>query len=95
MRRILLLSGAAARESGPSAAIMTEMRRIVCRPLVEALRAGDRENLFRSPTPEADACTIHSLIMAIREEGDGGAPDRATTKDYVLRFVRPALRLKV
>jgi AcrR family transcriptional regulator len=75
--------------SGPSAKTMGEMRRISCRPLAEALRAGHQADVLYSPNPEADAFSIHGLVMAARV----GASDRAETKAHVMRYAWPALGL--
>jgi len=91
--RAALLSSAAYRVSRPSAEMMSEMRRISCAPLAEALRAGHEAGVLYSPTHEADAFSIYNLVTASREASEGGEADRATTMAHVVRFAWPALRL--
>jgi AcrR family transcriptional regulator len=88
-----LLSSAAARASRPSAEMMTEMRRIACGPLIQALRQGHKAGLFDSPTPEADAYSIHALVVARLDAKEDGEPDRGAARDHVLRFAWRALGL--
>jgi AcrR family transcriptional regulator len=92
-QRVALLSSAAARASGPSAAVISEMRRLACLPLVEALRAGHEAGVLYSPYPEADAYSIHSLVVSSREGLGPESADRATARAHVVRFAWPALRL--
>ncbi len=93
-RRAAMLAAAAARASGPSAEMMARMREIACRPLVEALREGHDAGVLRSPRPEADAYSIHSLVIASMDAADNGGVDRAGTKAHVMRYAWPALHLK-
>ena len=79
-RRAAQLSSAAYRVSRPSAQMMMEMRRISCAPLVEALRAGHEAGVLHSPTPEADAYSIYSLITASQDASDVGDSDRALAR---------------
>ncbi len=92
-RRTTLLTDAAAKASGPSWQMMNELRQIVCRSLIAALREGHESGVLFSPRPEADAYSLHSLVMASQAAGDGPRQDRAATKAYVLRFLWPALHL--
>jgi|KBSSwiStaDraftv2_1062776.scaffolds.fasta_scaffold352230_1 AcrR family transcriptional regulator len=91
--RAAALSSAAFRVSRPSAEMMSEMRRMSCAPLIEALRAGHAAGVLHSPTPEADGFSLYNLVNASREASDGGETDRATTMAHVVRFAWPALRL--
>jgi AcrR family transcriptional regulator len=92
-RRTRLLTEAAARASGPSWQMMNELRRIACRSLIVALQEGHKAGVLFSPRPEADAYSIHSLVMASQEASDGPRQDRAATKAHVLRYLWPALNL--
>jgi AcrR family transcriptional regulator len=91
-RRAALLSSAAARLSGPSAAAMTQMRAIVCQPLIEALRAGHEAGVLTSPRPEIDAYTIHNLATPHHDENDN-ILDRSATMAHIMRFAGPAIGL--
>ncbi len=91
-RRAALLASAAARASGPSAAVLTQMATIVCSPLVDALRSGHEAGVLYSPRPEADALSIHALVGASNAASDGSEQSRAAIKSHVLRFAWPALR---
>jgi AcrR family transcriptional regulator len=93
-QRVALLSSAAARASGPSAAMISEMRRLVCLPLVDALRIGHDTGVLYSPVPEADAYSIHSLVVASRDGQGLEKADRAATRAHVVRFAWPALGLE-
>ena len=92
--RAALLSSAAFRVSRPSAEMMSEMRRMSCAPLIEALRAGHAAGVLYSPTPEADGYSIYNFVNASREASEVGETDRATTMAHVVRFAWPALRLR-
>lgn len=92
-RRASLLATAAARSSGPSAALMVEMRAIVCTSLIDALRAGHDAGMLYSPRPEADAYSIHSLVLVSYEAGTTSRQGRSETKAHVIRFAWPALRI--
>jgi AcrR family transcriptional regulator len=94
-RRATLLASAAARASGPSAEMLNRLRRIVCEPLAEVLRAGHAAGTLYSPRPEADAYSIHALVVASNEAEGAVPPDRAVTRDHVLRYAWPGLRLTV
>ncbi len=92
-KRTTLLTAAAAKASGPRLQIMNELRQSACRPLVSALEEGHRAGVLHSMRPEADAYSIHALVMASLDAGDGSQQDRATTRGHVVRFAWPALRL--
>ena len=92
-KRATLLASAAARSAGPSAALMIEMRAIVTASLVDALRSGHEAHLLFSPNPEADAYSIHSLVLAHRDAHRDGEHDRAETKAHVVRFGWAALQI--
>lgn len=92
-RRTALLASATARGTGPSSDVLRQMRQAICRSLVDALQAGTEAGVLRSPTPEADAYSIHALVTSKHEAEDGRVPDRDMTKAHVLRFAAPALGL--
>ena len=91
--RAALLTSAASRVSRPSAAMVNEMRRMSCAPLIDALRAGHETGVLSSPTPVVDAYSIYNLVTAGREASEVGETDRATAMAHVVRFAWPALRL--
>jgi AcrR family transcriptional regulator len=93
-RRAAMLAAAATRSSGPSAEMMIRLREIACRPLVGALRAGNASGVLHSPRPEADAYSIHDLVVASMHASDSGDLNRAETKAHVVRYAWPALRLE-
>ena len=74
--------------------MITEMRRLACVPLVGALRGGHEAGVLYSPIPEADAYSLHSLVVASRDGQGAGSADRATTRAHVVRFAWPALGLE-
>jgi AcrR family transcriptional regulator len=92
-RRAAMLAAAATRSSGPSAEMMIRLREIACRPLVGALRAGHDVGILHSFRPEADAYSIHDLVVASMHASDSGDLDRSETKAHVVRYAWPALRL--
>jgi AcrR family transcriptional regulator len=92
-RRAAMLASAATRSSGPSAELMARLREITCRPLIGVLRAGNNSGILHSPRPEADAFSIHDLVVASMHASDPGELDRAETKAHVLRYAWPALRI--
>jgi AcrR family transcriptional regulator len=94
-RRAAQLNAAAIGESGPSAEMVQELRQISCAPLVEALRAGHDAGVLYSPTPEADAYSIHDLVTASRQASDIGFRNREAMRAHVVRFAWPALRLEL
>jgi AcrR family transcriptional regulator len=92
--RAVLLSTAGDRAERISGALVKEMRRISCAPLVEVLRAGHAAGLLTSPRPEADAYSIYALAMATYEaRGEDEPPDRAEAWAHLKRFAWPALGL--
>jgi AcrR family transcriptional regulator len=80
-------------------AMRREMREIVCSPLIEVLRAGNEAGVLRSPTPELDAYSVHDLASIVGHANRFFAadkkemPDRASARNYVVRFAWPALGL--
>ncbi len=92
-RRAAMLAAAATRSSGPSAEMMIRLREIACRPLVAALRAGNDVGLLYSPRPDADAYSIHDLVVASMHASGSGDLDRTETRAHVVRYAWPALRL--
>ena len=77
----------------PLAAELEEMRQIFCQPLVEVLRAGHDSGILRSPTPEADAYSLFTLVSAVANGGDSQFLSRSEAKAHVMRFSWPAFGL--
>lgn len=91
--RAQLFSASSMRVAYPMAEAVREIRTIFCRPLIEALSAGQADGSLRSPTPEADAHSLFALVGATTDHGSGRFGDRATAKAHVIRFAWPALGL--
>jgi AcrR family transcriptional regulator len=88
-----LISREGDRASRFSDAMRKELRRILCAPLVSALRAGHEDGDLDSPSPEADAYSIHDLVAARYGASIGEVPDRVVVRAHVIRFAWPALGL--
>jgi AcrR family transcriptional regulator len=93
--RTALFSSPAVSASFPIADELREMRRIYCRPLVEALRTGHKSGVLHSPTPEADASSMFALVSTATDRRDGQFHSRAEARAHVRRFAWPALRIPV
>lgn len=100
--RTIMLTAAAYKASRPSAQMTRAMQDIACAPLVRALRAGHEAGVLYSPTPEADASSIHALatvhidvqsILEVPAAGGVSGSDREATQAHVERYAWPALRL--
>ena len=91
--RTALFSSPAVVAAVPLAAELEEMRQIFCQPLVEVLRAGHDSGILRSPTPEADAYSLFTLVSAVANGGDSQFLSRSEAKAHVMRFSWPAFGL--
>jgi len=90
--RTALFSSSAVTASLPE---VHEMRRIVCRPLIDALRAGHEAKILYSPNPVADGYTMFALIQVVFNTKEASFPSRSAAKAHVLRFALPAFQLPV
>ncbi|MGF7239544.1 MAG: TetR/AcrR family transcriptional regulator [Frankia sp.] len=91
--RVALFSSAVVHGFYPLADVMQDTRRVSCRPLIGALRAGHEAGLLRSPTPEADASSMYALVGAAADRHDAHFQHRAAARAHVVRFAWPALGL--
>ena len=91
--RTALFSSPAVAAALPLAAELEEMRQIFCQPLIEVLRAGHESGILRSPTPEADAYSLFTLVSAAANGGDSQFLSRSEAKAHVMRFSWPAFGL--
>jgi AcrR family transcriptional regulator len=91
--RTALFSSPAVMAALPLASELEEMRQIFCQPLIEVLRAGHESGILRSPTPEADAYSLFTLVSAVANGGDRQFLSRSEAKAHVMRFSWPAFGL--
>ncbi len=91
--RASLMAAEVDRGSRLSRDMLHEMRRIACKPLIEALRAGHQAGLLYSATPEVDAYSIHDLVTACLAAGKEMTMERQAVHAHVVRFAWPALRM--
>lgn len=90
--RTTLYSSPGARASPAVVAEHAELRQIVVRSLVSALRAGHRVGALHSPAPHRDAMTVLALV-GVAVGPPGGFRTRKGARTHVMRFAWPALGL--
>lgn len=90
--RTALYASPAARASLVVTEEQAQLRQIIARSLVDALREGHRSGVLEAPDAEADAMSILALVGAATVAA-GGPRARAAARAQVKRYVWPALGL--
>lgn len=92
--RTTLYASPGARASQTVVAEHAQLRQILIRSLVKALRAGHRTGVLHSPAPDRDAMTMLALV-GVAVGLPGGLRTRKAARDHVVRFAWPALGLSL
>jgi AcrR family transcriptional regulator len=94
MERAAVFTTPAAWSASSRTRELAEVRRVLTRPLADALRAGHAARVLVSPDAESDALALFALAGLAAGEPEDPPAGRAAVRSRLVRFTWPALGLR-